>query len=136
MVLIFQSKFLKKLLEKSANVLINLGIKTFVWDFRYNSENIKQTEKEHFDNENVLMKKYLNRFKNIEEIVEFYKKYPVILRRILVKTNELINNYELLIDRIEKDFKELELILGEEIIELQILILIGDTHEGGDLILN
>ena len=126
----------EKILEKSTNVLVNLGIKTFVWDFRSNSVSIKQGEKQNFDKENILIKEYLKEFKNVETIIKFYEKYPVVLRRIIVKTNELIDNYILLIDRIEQDFIEIEKILDDKIIKLtDINSDQGDTHEGGQFVI-
>lgn len=127
---------LKRMLEKITNVLVNLGIKTFVWEFRNSTHNsdISSEEKNKKDND-VLIREYLQKLYDTEEIVLLYSKYPVIMRRVVTKTQQLVKNFTTLIERVEKDYYEINDILGEQIHQwIDINADQGDTHEKGSFV--
>ncbi|MBQ3783095.1 MAG: type 2 lantipeptide synthetase LanM [Lachnospiraceae bacterium] len=120
---------LKDILGKITEILLNIGIKTFVWEFR------SSTLDDGYEKENDQLKRYLYELRKGENIRKIYDKYPVIARRITIKTKELVENYINLVNRIEKDFNELETIVGNNISELiGIDSNQGDTHEHGQFV--
>lgn len=111
------------------NILINIGLnltnicsKTIVYEY-YNQDY------KVFKEFNV---KNFNDKKNIEIFLE---KYPVMLRRLCVKTKYLLENYLESFDRIDNDYTDIKSI--HKICNLIVNIKgnLGDTHAGGKFVI-
>ncbi|NOW89138.1 lantibiotic modifying enzyme [Clostridium beijerinckii] len=104
--------------------LFNICSKTIVYEY-YNQE------KQNFKFYNV------SNFKNVSDLQKFFAKYPVMLRRLVVKVECLLNTYIESFFRIDRDFKEitekLDIKLGNII--TNITGNLGDTHEKGKFVI-
>mgnify|MGYP001175443737 CR=1 FL=1 len=124
-------KVVESMCTKCASVLLDLIIKTLVWDFRSKTEIRDDSDEEITDD---LLKKYMyETFYSTNNIIVFYDQYPVCARRVTCKTMELISHFTELLQRLDENFdgicKELELNKVEELIDVDADQ--GDTHEQG-----
>lgn len=127
------AKVMQSMLEKITGLLVNLAIKTLVWEFRSNT-NSKKLDSQ---NDDICLKEYLfSNFTKADDFIKFFQKYPVIARRITIKSKELINNFSNLIKRVDNHFDELcEILGGQKILTWEdIDAEQGDTHEQGKFV--
>lgn len=118
------------LIQKFSQVLLTLSIKTLVWEM----------QKEGIDEESDGSKKFIEfvkeNFLDKYCVCEFYKKYPVISRRLSEKCMQLINHYQEMLTRLDTNFEKIQMKLGlhSNIIE-RINCEKGDTHQQGRFVI-
>lgn len=128
-----------KLMEKLVMVLLNLSMKTLVWELHlYENTNKHKFENNECTKDDEKFKMFIREtFMNKDKLIGFYRKYPVIARRITVKSNQIINHYKEMLFRIDKDFDEIKSTLGldltNEITDFNCDQ--GDTHEEGRFVI-
>ncbi len=123
---------MQKMIEKVTVTILNLSVKTLVWDFR---SSISGQENDAENNE--LLQKYLrDNFMSLEGILSYYRKYPVIARRTAVKTKQVCEHFIEMLDRLEADYDEIcKLLDVESITSLDTIDADqGDTHDKGKFV--
>lgn len=104
--------------------LFNIACKTVVYEY-YNQE------EKSFKNYNI------NNFKKVEDLENFFEKYPVIAKRLTVKVTYLLATYLKSFYQIDKDFKDiqssLDIKIGNTITNIKGNL--GDTHEKGKFVI-
>lgn len=123
-----------KLIQKVVSVLLNLCMKTLVWELHvYGHENKDKFADSKEDNE--IFKKFIeDTFLNKDMLINFYRRYPVIARRATIKCIQITNHYREMLSRIDSDFEEIKSKLNLENISNKITDINcdqGDTHEQG-----
>ncbi|MCR4567499.1 MAG: type 2 lantipeptide synthetase LanM [Pseudobutyrivibrio sp.] len=74
-----------------------------------------------------------NSFGKKEDLISFYKGYPVAARVATARTHYMIKNYTNILEHVNKDYKEIEEFLGKKNLVLtDISLSTGDSHEQGN----
>lgn len=122
--LIITDSIIEDILRNIGENLFYISSKTLIYEY-YN-----QGEKsfKHYN---------LNNFKTIDEIERFFIKYPVMVKRLVIKVVYLLNTYIESFERINKDFKEIEKSLNIKLDNTIIDIKgnLGDSHEKGKFVI-
>lgn len=91
---------------------------------------------EYYDQKHNIFKKFnIENFSEEECIKSFLEKYPVMLRRLCIKTKFLVENYLESLKRIDEDYKDIKLIYGISNVISNIKGNLGDTHAGGKFVI-
>ena len=122
--LIITDSIIKKILINIGENLFNISSKTLIYEY-YN-----QGEKSfaHYN---------LNNFKTVDGIERFFIKYPVMVKRLVIKIVYILNTYIESLERINKDFKEIEKSLNIKLSNTIIDVKgnLGDSHEKGKFVI-
>lgn len=74
-----------------------------------------------------------NSFGKKEDFISFYESYPVAARVATVRTLFMIKNYSDILERLDKDYKEVEKLLGsKKLVLTDIILSSGDSHAQGN----
>ena len=122
-------KVIQTMIEKISGNILSLLIKTVVWDFRSGTDT---TDTEN-NNDEAFQKYIRDNFLDMDGILSFYSRYPVIARRAAIKSKQISDHFIEMLERIENDYDGLCSILGtDKITSLDgINAEQGDTHDKG-----
>ncbi|MDR1447489.1 MAG: type 2 lantipeptide synthetase LanM [Candidatus Ancillula sp.] len=126
------NKLLNILLESSANRLLRIALKTIVLELNIDKSQNKIAGNTPEDRR----EDFLSKFADINELLSFFEKYPVLLRKLSGVSNLYINFIVEMLDRLNKKKDEIAKFLdyNGKIDELEVDNLrldSGDTHQGG-----
>ena len=122
-------KVIQTMIEKISGNILSLLIKTIVWDFRSSTGTVETDS-----NNDEEFQKYIRRnFLDMDGILSFYSRYPVIARRAAIKSKQISDHFIEMLGRIEENYDGLCDILGTDSISCldSIDAEQGDTHDKG-----
>ena len=132
-----ENKAIIKIIEKILAVGINCGIKTFIWELnKFVEKNRVPSEQE--DNKVYFNKFIKNTFLGKDDFKEFYSEHPVILRIMIIKIQQIIENFNFIFQEIDFNYKEISNIFNINYKENAIIDIHcneGDTHQQGNFVI-
>ncbi|HAT4231871.1 TPA: type 2 lantipeptide synthetase LanM, partial [Clostridium perfringens] len=111
---------IKMLINVGLN-LTNICSKTIIYE--YYNQNYK-----------VFKEFNIKNFNNIKNTTIFLEKYPVMLRRLCIKTKHVVENYLESLKRIDEDYMDIKLVHNISSLITNIKGNLGDTHAGGKFV--
>lgn len=127
--IIVNKNVVSKMLNQLSNNCLQVFSKTVIYEFHLNKEKYSD---EH--NKKKLNQYIRDNFVNTEKLLQFYIKYPVLLRRLSVKVLNIVNYYKEMLTNLDNSYTK----MYENFIDSNILTDIscdmGDTHEGGKFV--
>jgi type 2 lantibiotic biosynthesis protein LanM len=123
---------INKLIESLGLSLISLSIKTLVWELHC----YKKTDDDVDGNssDRVYRTFIIEKLTNADDISIFYKKYPVIARRITTKCEQITKHFIEMLQRLDSDYQEICNLLFPDIssnLVTNFACAQGDVHQRG-----
>lgn len=126
-----QERITLQMIEKCSSILLSLFIKTLVWELHSDGfEDVKNGE--------LSNKKFIDfikrNFFSTNDLIRFYSKYPVVIRRLTTKCVQLTSHFLELLTRLDRDFFEVCDALDIDNSDNEITSIScdeGDTHQQG-----
>lgn len=114
----------EKIVEQISRSCIQIYAKTVIYEYYLNIPK--------YEGKNKLSRYIANTFSNVDEIISFYQKYPVILRRVSQKVLNMLQYYKEMFTNLNTGYSELtekELVIDGVVTDIACSE--GDTHEKG-----
>lgn len=122
---------LNKMINQIVNNTMQIYSKTVIYEYHLNKHNYEDKK-----NNNRLNQYIKNNFFYTENILKFYLKYPVLIRRLSVKIINMIKYYEEFLDNLDKSYNDMiksNMINSNTITDIYCDM--GDTHEKGKFVI-
>lgn len=126
-----QNIAVSKMIDQLVNNTLQIFSKTVIYEYHLNKS--KYTERK---NSNRLNQYIKDTFVETHSIIEFYLKYPVLIRRLAQKILHMLNYYKEVLFNLDKSYnemKEKKLVIDNMITDISCDM--GDTHEKGKFVL-
>lgn len=120
-----------KMIEQLVNNTLQIFSKTVIYEYHLN-----KTKYPIQKNKNRLNEFIKNNFVDVNSIIEFYLKYPVLIRRLSQKFLHMINYYKELFSNLNKSYDEMKkkkFVTNNIITDVSCDM--GDTHEKGKFVI-
>lgn len=121
---------MNKMISQMAGNLLQVYSKTVIYEYHMNKDGYIDKK-----NENKLNQYIKDNFSTASGIVNFYIKYPVLIRRLAKKAINMVDYYKELLCNIDREyFKMIEKKMICDNVITDISCDIGDTHEKGKFV--
>lgn len=127
--IIVSNNVVNKMLDQLSNNSLQVFSKTVIYEFHLNKEKYSD---EH--NRKKLNQYIKDNFADTENLIKFYIKYPVLLRRLSIKVLNIMNYYKEMLTNLDNSYVNMcgKFINSNTLADISCDM--GDTHEGGKFV--
>lgn len=124
----------EEIIENILGNTSNIYIKSLIYEYHRQKNDLQEEEKSIFN-----MNKFNKvNFDNSESSLEFFYRYPVIAKRLMIKINDILSYYKEVINNIDNNYYDIisTLNMDNNVRIMNFSASLGDTHGEGKFVIN